>query len=232
MTRHAPRTSSLPSAGTGSARGSKTGRSTSGVRWNGMARSYTSWCRSGRARQCETLSQASDGRAQAAFLSSGIVRGLAACGCAARWEKSLTAIESRPGESQKSVVRPRLPNAIEVGRRNLDPYVGPVHRPRAATRLQVPASTLPKVPGVGLHLAERGGAAHHGAAVLQHECGVAPADREDSMPAQRPRDHLGGEVPTFEHLTKRLRHLPFQPAAGSLPRPTHPGRRSPLLRRR
>ena len=52
-----------------------------------------------------------------------------------------------------------------------------------------------EVLGLGLHPAEQRGAVHRDAAVGQHEREVAVADREGRVPAQRPQDHLGGEVP-------------------------------------
>jgi hypothetical protein len=50
---------------------------------------------------------------------------------------------------------------------------------------------------------------HFHAAVLQHELEIAVADREHQMPSDRPKNHLSGELPTFESLI--LPHLCCSP---------------------
>src|SRR4051794_13056614 len=67
---------------------------------------------------------------------------------------------------------------------------------------------------IGLDPAEDGGVIDRDAAVLQHEREIAIADREHQIPAHRPEDHLGSELPALEHLTlHRRRPSPYHPAA-------------------
>src|SRR4051812_28331417 len=54
---------------------------------------------------------------------------------------------------------------------------------------------------IGLDPAEDGRVVDRDVAVLQHELEVAVADREHQVPAHRPEDYLGGELPTLERLT-------------------------------
>ena len=53
---------------------------------------------------------------------------------------------------------------------------------------------------------------HLNAAIQQHEREIMVADREHQIPAHRPQDHLGGELPAFEGL------IPPHPCGLSLSR--------------
>ena len=69
---------------------------------------------------------------------------------------------------------------------------------RAGARLQMSPDPLLQRRGVSLHPAEQSRMVDHYAAVRQHRGQVAVADRERQIPAQRPQDHLGREVPPSE----------------------------------
>ena len=51
---------------------------------------------------------------------------------------------------------------------------------------------------IGLDPSEDRGVCDGDAAVLQHKLEIAVADGEHQVPADRPEDHLGGELPTLE----------------------------------
>ena len=54
--------------------------------------------------------------------------------------------------------------------------------------------------GVGLDPPKDGGVVDRDAAIMQHKFEIAIADRELEIPAHRPEDHLGGELPSLERL--------------------------------
>jgi len=66
--------------------------------------------------------------------------------------------------------------------------------------VQVGADPLVEFGRISLDPAKDGGVIHLHAAVLQHELEIAVADGEHQIPSDRPQDHLGGKLPTFESL--------------------------------
>src|ERR1700759_1998753 len=78
--------------------------------------------------------------------------------------------------------------------------------PLETARHASPTSSQNATVVLSLDPSKDGGMIDHDAAVLQHELEIAAADREHQIPAHRPEDHLGSELPALDPLT--LNHPP------------------------
>src|SRR5215213_9037524 len=89
---------------------------------------------------------------------------------------------------------------VQVGPAALYLHIRLIHPPRAVAQPQVRPDPLLDLRRVGLDPAVNGRVVHGYAAVGEHQLEVAVADGEHEVPANRPEDHLGGELPPLEGL--------------------------------
>src|SRR3954453_11197832 len=89
---------------------------------------------------------------------------------------------------------------VQVGPAALHLHIRLIHPPRAVAQPQLRPDPLLDLRRVGLNPAVNGRVVHGYAAVSEHQLEVAVADGEHEVPANRPEDHLGGELPPLEGL--------------------------------